>query len=321
LRELAGNPSGRLNCVLAWSGGLDSTVLLHLLVQAAQRRPALLAVRAVHVNHALQPAAAEFQKFCRRTARAWRVPLAVARVRVNMAGESLEEAARRARYAALANALGSGELLLTAQHADDQLETLLLALMRGAGPAGLAAMPAAMPFGATQLLRPLLRVEQAELVEYAERHALRWQDDPSNAQLRFDRNYLRARVLPPLRERWPAAARTVSRSAGHCAVAAQALAAAARRDLEAAADGPDLEVAVLRRWSSVRQAAVLRLWIADRGIQAPESRHIEQILLLMNARPDAHPQLRLPALLVRRRAGRLVLEGGANLMAATRLIC
>jgi tRNA(Ile)-lysidine synthase len=295
--------------VLAWSGGLDSTVLLHLLVEASRLHPASIGVRAVHVNHGLQSAAADFQKFCRRTARSWRVPLTVVKARVRADGSSLEEAARKARYAALAGALAPNEMLLTAQHADDQLETLLLALLRGAGPAGLAAMPATMPFSATRLLRPLLMMERAAFAAYAKQHELHWQDDPSNAQLRFDRNYLRARVVPALRERWPAVARTIGRSAGHCAVAALALAGPARRDLEAAADGPDLEVAVLRRWSPARQAAVLRLWIADHGLLAPETRHIEQILLLMNARPDAHPQLRLPALVVRRRAGRLLLAG------------
>jgi tRNA(Ile)-lysidine synthase len=294
--------------VVAWSGGLDSTVLLHLLAQARRQQPAQLALRAVHVDHGLQPAAADFRRFCRSTARKWRVPLAVIKADVRLAGgESVEAAARTARYAALAGALLPGELLLTAQHADDQLETLLLALMRGAGPAGLAAMPSAVAFGPTLLLRPLLAQERGQLGAYATRHALPWQDDPSNDQLRFDRNYLRARVLPLLRERWPAVARTASRSAAHCAVAAAALTQSARRDLEAAADGPDLEVAVLRRWAPARRAAVLRLWIADRGLQAPEMRHIEQILLLMDARPDAHPELRLSKLVVRRHAGLLVL--------------
>src|SRR5262249_5866300 len=118
----------------------------------------------------------------------------------------------------------------------------------------------------------------------------------------------RAQVLPALRARWPAAARTASRSAGHCAVAAASLHAAARRDLEAAADGPDIEIAVLRRFGPARQAAVLRLWIGDHGLRVPEVRHIEQITTLMDARPDAHPELRLPTLVVRRRSGCLVLE-------------
>ncbi|MEO6078566.1 MAG: tRNA lysidine(34) synthetase TilS [Steroidobacteraceae bacterium] len=309
IRELARDPQRRLHCTVAWSGGLDSTVLLHILMQARRRLPTQLSLRAVHVDHGLQAAAADFRRFCRSTARDWKVPLTVIKAHVRLAGgESVEEAARTARYAALADALLPGELLLTAQHADDQLETLLLALLRGAGPAGLAAMPQAAAFGSTLLLRPLLNLERGQLTAYAARHQLSWRDDPSNEQLRFDRNYLRARVLPLLRERWPAVARTASRSAGHCAVAAAALSQSARRDLEAAVDGPDLEIAVLRRWPPARRAAVLRLWIADQGLQVPELRHIEQIAVLMDARPDARPELRLPEFLVRRHAGRLVLE-------------
>ncbi len=288
---------------------MDSTVLLHLLAEARKHDPRKLALRALHVDHGLQPAAVAFRKFCRSTARRWGLPLKVVTAEVQLSrGQSVEEAARVARYSSLAGALRPGELLLTAQHADDQLETLLLALLRGAGPAGLAAMPQATGFASTLLLRPLLTCERAQLAAYATRHGLVWQEDPSNSQLRFDRNYLRARVLPALRERWPAVARTASRSAAHCAVADAWLTQSARSDLAAAADGPDLEIAVLRRWSSARRAAVLRLWITDQGLRVPELRHLEQIATLMEARPDAHPELRLPELVVRRFAGRLQLE-------------
>jgi tRNA(Ile)-lysidine synthase len=294
--------------VVAWSGGLDSTGLLHLLLQA-RRGYRQLMVRALHVDHGLQPAAADFRRFCRDAARKWRVPLAVISADVKLgAGQSVEEVARVARYAALAGALEPGELLLTAQHADDQLETLLLALLRGAGPAGLASMPPAAAFGATLLLRPLLALERKQLAEYAERNELSWQDDPSNTLLRFDRNYLRARVVPALRERWPAIAKTAGRSATHCAVAAASISRSARQDLESAADGPDLEIAVLRRLAPSRRAAALRMWIADRGFNAPEVRQLLQLELLMAARVDAQPELRLPGLVVRRHAGRLVLE-------------
>jgi len=169
-------------------------------------------------------------------------------------------------------------------------------------------MPQAAGFGSTLLLRPLLSCDRAQLAAYAARHALAWQDDPSNSQLRFDRNYLRARVLPAMRERWPAVARTVSRSAGHCAVADAMLTRSARADLAATADGADLEIAVLRRWQPARRAAVLRLWITDQGLRVPELRHMEQIAALMEARPDARPELRLAELVIRRYAGRLQLE-------------
>jgi tRNA(Ile)-lysidine synthase len=298
-----------LQCVVAWSGGLDSTVLLHLALAARRLRGARLAVRAVHVDHGLQPAARGFRDHCRQLARRWRVPLAIVAADVNpVAGASVEEAARRARRAALAAELRPGERLLTAQHADDQLETLLLALLRGAGPAGLAGMPEAAPFAGTQLLRPLLGHGREALAAYAVAQGLAWIDDPTNADVRFDRNYLRAEVVPLLKARWPAAARTALRSARHCANASAVLAAAAARDLSAAADGPDLAVAVLRRWRAPRRAAVLRAWLQRAGLRAPNERHIAQVEAMLAARIDAHPRLVLPDGVVRRLGGRLSVE-------------
>jgi tRNA(Ile)-lysidine synthase len=260
----------------------------------------------LHVDHGLQPAAADFRRFCRRTALRWGLPLTVIKASVQLAGgESVEQAARDARRQALAAVLKPGELLLTAQHADDQLETLLLALLRGAGPAGLAGMPAAMPFAGSRLLRPLLDLEHAQLLAYARAQQLEWIDDPTNDDPRFDRNYLRSRVLPLLKSRWPASARTAGRSARHSAVAADWLQVAAARDLELAADGADLEVAVLRRWSVARRAAALRAWILAAGARAPNERHLRQIEAMLVARVDAHPELRLPDLTLRRQGGRL----------------
>jgi tRNA(Ile)-lysidine synthase len=308
VRELAGAGS-TLRCVVAWSGGLDSTVLLHALLARPAAQGDRLQLRAVHVDHGLQPAASGFRAFCVRTARRWRVPLTVLRVKVPLRpGDSVEEAARQARRSALAAALRPGELLLTAQHADDQLETLLLALLRGAGPKGLGGMAAATPFAGTRLLRPLLGFGRAALAAYARTAQLEWVEDPTNTALRFDRNYLRARVLPPLLQRWPAAARTAVRSARHCALAADQLEAAAASDLDAAADGPALEVAVLRRFSAARRAAVLRAWIQRAGCRAPNERHLREIEAMMAARPDAHPLLRLPDCILRRAGGRLTLQ-------------
>lgn len=308
VRELAGTPTP-LHCVIAWSGGLDSTVLMHLMASARRAHPRSLRLRAVHVDHGLQPAAADFRRFCESMARRWRVPLTVMRVKVNVAdGASLEEAARLARREALAAALQPGELLLTAQHADDQLESVLLALLRGAGPRGLSGMPVRMPLGAGLLLRPLLRFERLDIAACARAADLQWVEDPTNAEQRFDRNYLRARVLPALRERWPAMSRTMGRSARHCATAAQCMDAAAMSDLEAAADGAGLTIAVLRRFSPARRAAVVRAWIARAGARAPNEHHLRQVEAMMAARPDAHPLLRLPDCILRRVGGRLLIQ-------------
>ncbi|HWL61785.1 MAG TPA: tRNA lysidine(34) synthetase TilS [Steroidobacteraceae bacterium] len=308
LRALAGDEATALRCAVAWSGGLDSTVLLHALRTRSAQGPRIR-LRALHVDHGLQAAAAGFRTFCQRTARRWRLPLTVLRVRVDRSpGVSVEQAARDARRQALAAALAPGELLLTAQHADDQLETVLLALLRGAGPKGLAGMPAAMPLAGTRLLRPLLQFDRAAIAAYAAAAGLDWVEDPTNADVRFDRNYLRKSVLPALRQRWPAASRTALRSARHCASAALMLESLAARDLEAAADGAGLEIAVLRRFSAARRAAVLRAWLQRAGCRAPNERHLREIEAMMAARRDAHPQLRLPDGVLRRSGGRLTVH-------------
>ena len=154
-----------------------------------------------------------------------------------MRGESLEAAARTARYRLLGAAFAEGEALLTAHHQDDQLETVLLQLLRGAGVAGLAAMPALAPFGRGVLVRPLLTVPRAALADWVRAQGLSWVEDESNAQLRPDRNYLRARVLPVIRARWPAAAATVARSARHLAEAQRLLDALGQADAGRASCG------------------------------------------------------------------------------------
>lgn len=312
LRQLAG-PAGasqrQLHCAVAWSGGLDSTVLLHLMLSLRAAHPRQLRLRALHVDHHLQPAAAAFRAHCIRIARRWRVPLTLLDAQVLVTrGGSVEEAAREARHACWRGALQAGELLLTAQHADDQLETTLLALLRGAGPAGLAAMPSDLPMGRGRLLRPLLTLPRAGLLQYASAQQLPVIEDPTNAETRFDRNFLRLKVLPQLRQRWPGASATVSRSARHSARAAALQAAAGTADLEQAADGAGLELAVLRRWPEHRVLNALRAWFSRAGMRSPETRHLQQILGMLSARGDAHPRLDLPQACVRVHAGRLLLQ-------------
>jgi tRNA(Ile)-lysidine synthase len=313
LRRLAGRPTGRLHCCIAFSGGLDSTVLLHLLAQARARLPGALALRALHVDHGLQPAARDFCRQARRIARSERVRFAVLEARVAIGrGRSVEESAREARYAVLQAALEPGELLLTAQHADDQLETVLLALMRGAGPAGLAGMAAVTPFGAGQLVRPLLGQTRGGLQSIATTAGLSWIEDPTNQSLRFNRNYLRSEVLPALRARWPAGALTAARSARHCAEAAMLEGLQARRDLDTAQDGQALEAAVLRRWPAARQRAVLRAWCAQRSVRVPDERRLGEALKMLETREDAAPLLEWPGARLRLYRGRLLLSGTAG---------
>jgi tRNA(Ile)-lysidine synthase len=276
-------------CV-AFSGGVDSTALLHAMAGVRARVPGLM-LRAAHVNHHLQPQADDWAGHCDDVAAGLGVPCAILEVSVSPASrESPEAAARAARYAGLAAALSDEEYLLTAHHRDDQLETVLLQLLRGAGVAGLSGMPAITALGRGYLLRPLLDFGRAELVAYATAAGLRWIEDLSNADTRFDRNFLRRQLLPVLRKRWPAAAESVSRSAGHLAEAQALLSERAREDLALGRAGTNLRVAVARGLEPARARNLLRFWIAAAGFRAPSSALLEQIVKqMLHARPDAVP--------------------------------
>lgn len=297
-------------CV-ALSGGVDSVVLLAALAArgsvGSRKRPAL---RAVHVHHGLHANADQWTAHCRKLAARLHVPLTVARVKVaRPRGASLEAAAREARYTALAEHLRSGEVLLTAHHADDQLETVFLQLLRGAGIAGLAAMPEVARFGRGTLARPLLTRSRAELEAWARDNALGWIEDATNADEQLDRNYLRHRVLPLIRERWPSAARAVSRSARHAAEAKRLLDALALADVERASNGPELSVQQLRALPADRRRNAVRFWIARAGHALPDTPRLDEITrTLLNARPDANPHVDWPGTRIQRHADRLSIQ-------------
>ncbi|WP_061288104.1 tRNA lysidine(34) synthetase TilS [Azotobacter vinelandii] len=295
---------------LAFSGGLDSSVLLHLLAGLA-RHHALPPLTALHVHHGLQSVADDWPEHCRQVCAQLGVPLVIRRVRV-AAGASLERAAREARYRAFAEALGADEVLLTAQHLDDQAETLLFRLLRGAGVRGLAAMPGMRPLGRGWLVRPLLEVSRGELEHYAVSRALHWIEDPSNRDLRFSRNFLRHRVLPSLAERWPQAVGNMARSAAHMAEARELLDDLAQLDLAAAGgEGglpwlglPSLALAPLLGLSPARQRNALRHWLAP-FTALPDSAHWAGWEALRDAAPDAAPLWRLAGGELRRGTGRI----------------
>ena len=231
----------------------------------------------------------------------------VRRVRVPQGpGRSLEAEARQVRYAALTRAMPTSELLLTAHHLDDQLETFLLQLLRGAGVAGLAAMGECTRLGERWLLRPLLSEPRSELEAFARASAVAWVDDDSNVDQRFDRNYLRQRVLPLLRERWPAVATVVARSAANLADAQDVLREQALADLARLAPRGPLELAALAELSVTRQRNALREWLRAAGLPLPDRVHLERIRCeLPAARADAQPLVRWGTAEVRRFRGKL----------------
>lgn len=280
---------------IAFSGGLDSTVLLHLLANTEH----LPSLSAIHVHHGLQAAADAWPAHCQSVCDSLGVPLRVMRVQVQP-GASLERAAREARYQAFAEAAGAGEVVLTGQHRDDQAETLLFRLLRGAGVRGLAAMPVHRPLAGGHLVRPLLDVSRAELEAYARAHQLKWIEDPSNADPRFSRNYLRHRVLPVLTERWPQAVSSLVRTADHLSEAQELLDELARMDLLAADQPspfpwlplPSLALSPLRKLSDARQRNALRHWLTLLT-RLPDSDHWAGWHSLRDAKGDAQPLWRL----------------------------
>ncbi|HFJ9773750.1 TPA: tRNA lysidine(34) synthetase TilS, partial [Raoultella ornithinolytica] len=201
--------------LVAFSGGLDSTVLLHQLVCWRERDPTLQ-LRAIHIHHGLSANADSWVTHCQQVCQHWQVPLVVERVTLADDGLGVEAHARQARYQAFRTALQPGEALVTAQHLDDQCETFLLALKRGSGPTGLAAMAASSGFAATRLLRPLLNTRRETLHQWALAHQLSWIEDESNQDDTYDRNFLRLRVVPQLNARWPHFSEAVARSASLC---------------------------------------------------------------------------------------------------------
>jgi tRNA(Ile)-lysidine synthase len=247
----------------------------------AQLRPQLpYPVRAIHVHHGLQEGADGWQAHCESICAKYEIPL----VSLNLGlsprkGDSLEALAREARYEALAKQLSSGDLLLTAQHQDDQAETLLLQLLRGSGPAGLAAMPLVTRFGSGWLIRPLLHESRSTLENYARSQGLDWREDPSNMDLRFDRNFIRHRVIPLLQSRWPAATMTLARAARFSGE----LLTLAREDAEEAlarvrcAGSEALSVTALKQMPSVRLRHLLRHWIATHGAPMPNAKKLMRI--------------------------------------------
>lgn len=295
--------------LLGYSGGLDSTVLLHL-VWAAFPQADLLAL---HVHHGLSPFADDWQQHCARQCARWGIPFQAERV--TLAAGGLEAAARSARYEVYRRHLQAGDLLLQAHHADDQAETVLFRLLRSAGSRGLAGIPASRGLGLGRLLRPLLALRRAELEEYAHHHQLEWIEDESNSEDRFDRNYLRLNVLPLLEQRWPHAITALTTSAANARQDQLLLEEWARESLLEAAERPErvgwsLDLAWFEGRSVVRRNHLLRSWAELRGLPVPGTALLSRFEPeLLAARRDARPDLHWRGASLRRFHGRLYLLG------------
>lgn len=297
-------PAGRL--FVAFSGGLDSTVLLHVLAHLPLRQP----LGALHINHQLSPNARGWTQHCQSFAEHLGVPLSVELVTPNSNGQGLEQAAREARYQSLAAHLTPGDLLLTGHHLQDQAETVLLRLARGSGWHGLGAMVPLRALGAGWLGRPLLTVDRAHLLTYAQKNELSWVEDESNQTEDFDRNYLRHQVVPQFTRRWPQFDQSVTRCAGLLREADQLLHTYALEDLNhlglrSERIGHSCIYQPLLDWPALRRNHVLRTLLRRLTHQAPPQRQLDLLWQAVQAAPGRHPRLRWGTMEVRRFQQRL----------------
>lgn len=287
-------PGQRLT--LGLSGGLDSVALLDILVQLSA--PLQFQLDAIHVNHHLNPNASGWADFCARLCQDYAIPLKIADVTIEPDGHSLEASARNARHAVLARS--DADFIVLAHHLDDQAETLLLQLMRGSGVAGTSAMGEYRH----RLLRPLLELPRSTLERYANQRRLTWVEDESNLDTRFDRNFLRHRLLPVMKERYPAYRETLYRASRNFAESALLLEELAQLDAMSAIRDGKLSTSALESLSFPRAKNLLRHYLRQHGIAAPSAIHLEEMLRqLLDARQDARIRIPLGAFELRRFLG------------------
>ncbi|MGF1726019.1 tRNA lysidine(34) synthetase TilS [Photobacterium nomapromontoriensis] len=289
--SLQTSPATSNRIVLALSGGMDSRVLLHLMGRYMQLNPAL-SCHAVHVHHGLSPHADSWAQQCVQWAKEEGIDCSVESVDLTLGSRlSVEQQAREARYQMLAKHLQPSDILLTAQHADDQFETLLLALKRGSGPAGLSAMPKCTAFAAGWHIRPLLDVSRADIEAYATAHQLEWVEDESNRDERYDRNFLRHQITPLMTARWPGIRKAVARSATLCAEQ-ESLLQELLADKLAAALHPDRSLCIDSLGSERQGKALIRQWLSQQGALMPSYAQMAQIWqTVVQAKPDANPKV------------------------------
>lgn len=302
LEALTGKPS---RYVVAFSGGLDSSALLHCLANLCQQNSDFAAVPllAMHIDHGLHADSSGWTEECVSFATTIGVECLALKVDVDkQSGKGLEAAARDARYSTLKSELRDGDWLLSAHHRDDQAETLLLNLVRGSGPAGLAGIASARRFGPGWLVRPLLDVEQSDIRTYAASASLQWIDDPSNQEMRFDRNFLRHEVLPKLATRWPDVAHRLNRSASHASEATELMAELARIDMRALGARPRrLDIEGLQSLGLVRQKNLLRFALRELALTTPSTEFLDRVVNeVIPARIDAQPLVSWPGASIRR---------------------
>lgn len=303
--------------IVGFSGGLDSTVLLHVLTThpALSRR-----IVAIHINHGISPNATAWQVHCENVCNLFGVRFEACLIEFDQSA-NLEERARNARYRVFSDALSEMDCLLLGHHLNDQAETVLLQLFRGAGVDGLAAMPELIAFGVGILARPLLHLSREQLKDYALANQLTWIEDESNTDLKYSRNFLRQQIIPMLQSKWPGVVRNIARTATHCQQARTSLDELAIRDCPSLTEPLTvLPIKPLMSLSFDRINNVLRVWLRKNQVKLPSTatlrRLIDEVIL---SRHDAMPKVSWGNVLIQRYQGHLYLDNQDAAHRVTRL--
>lgn len=301
--------------VIAFSGGLDSHVLLHATQQLFPEKSIL----AVHVNHGLQAASIQFEQHCQAICKKLAIPLKIYTVNQTIThyqavGYSAEEAARQARYKALNAVLSNQDCLLTAHHLNDQAETVLLQLMRGAGINGLGGMRLLNQYANTYHLRPLLSWDRNTCLDYAHLHQLHWIEDPTNQDQHIRRNFIRHTIIPAIQQQWPCVTHALARTARHTQEASDLCQEIAMQDLSQAKVTPSvLSVSILLSLSKARYRNALRYWLKHHLGKYPSAIHLTRIERLLHTTPNKGGTFCVQSVTIRRYRDRLYfLKKGAS---------
>lgn len=282
--------------LIGLSGGVDSVVLLHLFSQQPD-----LNIRAIHIHHGLSPNANHWATFCQDYCQKLAIPLITRQIKV-IGKQGLEANARQARYQAISELIRPNEIFVTAHHLDDQAETFFLALKRGSGVQGLSAMQAVGYWQKMTIFRPLLTISKNDLLDYATQHGLSWVNDESNNDDRFDRNFLRNRVLPELNQRFAQFNQMVARSAQHCADQQRLIEELLNDELNARLGAQQqLNIHGFVQFSSLKQQQLIRLWLAKNHLPMPSQAQLQALINeLIFANADKQPQIKLGEKCIRR---------------------
>lgn len=280
---------------VAYSGGLDSSVLLHLLLSTGRAYEIL----PWHINHGLVESSQQMEQFCIQQAQAYGLEIRVDRLDLADVDSNIEAVARRQRYRLFEENTHAGDCILTAHHADDQAETFLMNALRGSGVAGLRGIARQRRLGSSLLLRPLLEFTRERLEDYASRHEIAWFNDPSNQNPRFDRNYLRHHIVPLIKQRWPGYQDALTTCSEIQSETQDFLDEVGSRDYqELHIPDPDktdrLDINGMLQLSLPRRKNLVRYWIAFAGLPAPPFTRLQELMHQLQARPDAMPEVAMP---------------------------